>query len=188
MEWGTGTSTSFYPLLASGSVYAIDGYPPWCEKVKTDPRVKCMTEDEKRMHFYCPELTGADGTTLVKLEETGRISKNTPKKDVEAAMSTYVNAIDTFDLKSLDIALVDGRFRIQCALKLLPYLHSESVLLLHDFWVRKPYHEVLKYYHVIGYARSVVALKKKGDLSREQEREVYKNYMTYEAIPWIELM
>eukprot|EP00956_Cyclotella_meneghiniana_P015010 scaffold22743_cov41-Cyclotella_meneghiniana.AAC.1 len=29
LEWGTGTSTSFYPLLASGSVYAIDGYPPW---------------------------------------------------------------------------------------------------------------------------------------------------------------
>lgn len=29
LEWGCGTSTSFYPLLASGKVVAIDGYPPW---------------------------------------------------------------------------------------------------------------------------------------------------------------
>lgn len=25
LEWGTGTSTSFYPLLAESKVYAIDG-------------------------------------------------------------------------------------------------------------------------------------------------------------------
>ena len=33
LEWGSGMSTSFYPLLASGDVRVIDGYPPWCKKV-----------------------------------------------------------------------------------------------------------------------------------------------------------
>lgn len=188
LEWGTGTSTSFYPLLAEGQVYAIDGYPPWCEKVMSEPRVKCMTEDERRMKFYCPELTGADKVTKVKLEETGRISKDTAREDLVAAMSTYVNAIDKFDVKQLDIVLVDGRFRLQCALKLLPYLQNDSVLLLHDFWVRKPYHEVLKYYDVIGYARSIVALQKRGGLSTDEEMRIYQQYMNYESIPWIEIM
>ncbi|KAL7508946.1 hypothetical protein ACHAXN_008824 [Cyclotella atomus] len=188
LEWGTGTSTSFYPLLAESKVYAIDGYPPWCQKVMAEPRIKCMIEDEKRLHFYCPEMTGADGVTEVQLLETGRISKDTPHADVEAAMSIYVNSIEKLDVKSLDIVLVDGRFRLQCALKLLPFLESNSILLLHDFWIRKPYHEVLRYYDVIGYARSVVALQKKNNLSREEERRVYLRYMNYESVPWIELM
>ena len=33
LEWGCGTSTSFYPLLASDKVVAIDGYPPWKVRV-----------------------------------------------------------------------------------------------------------------------------------------------------------
>ena len=135
----------------------------------------------------CPELYGADGVTKVELKETGRIEISTPQADVEAAMSIYVNAIDKLNVTTLDIALVDGRFRIQCALKLLPYLTNDSVLLLHDFWIRKPYHKVLDYYNVIGYARSVVALKKKGGFSEEQEKNVYQNYMKYDAIPWMEL-
>lgn len=189
LEWGTGTSTSFYPLLASGSVYAIDGYPPWCEKVMSDKRVSCMVADEKRMKFFCPELTGADGVTKVNLEETGRIAKDTPPADVEAAMSVYVNSIDKLkNLELLDIVLVDGRFRLQCALKLLSYIKDDSVVLIHDFWIRPPYHKVLEYYNVIGYARSVVALKKKKNLTKEQESGAYQKFMTYESVPWIELM
>ena len=154
----------------------------------SEPRIHCMTNDEKRMHFMCPELYGADGVTKVELKETGRIEASTAQKDVEAAMSIYVNSIDKLSVTTLDMALVDGRFRIQCALKLLPYLTNDSVLVLHDFWIRKPYHKVLEYYYVIGYARSVVALRKKGDLSEEQEKNVYQNYMKYNEIPWMELM
>ena len=159
-----------------------------CQKVMSEPRIHCMTNDEKRMHFMCPELYGADGVTKVELKETGRIEASTAQKDVEAAMSIYVNSIDKLSVTTLDMALVDGRFRIQCALKLLPYLTNDSVLVLHDFWIRKPYHKVLEYYNVIGYARSVVALRKKGDLSEEQEKNVYQNYMKYNEIPWMELM
>ena len=148
-----------------------------------------MVTNEKRLKFYCPELTGADGVTKVKLEETGRIAKDAPEADVEAAMSVYVNSIDKLNLgQSLDIVLVDGRFRLQCALKLLSYITNDSVVLIHDFWVRPPYHKVLEYYNVIGYARSIVALKKKSNLTKEQELQVYQKFMTYDSIPWIELM
>jgi len=188
LEWGTGMSTSFYPLLVSGDVYAIDGYPPWCEQVAQEPRVQCMMQKEKRLHYSCPDLTGSDGVAKLELFETGRLSRGAPIPDVEAAMSIYVNAIENHEIeKPLDMALVDGRFRVQCAIKLLPYLHHDSVLLMHDFWIRKPYHVVLDYYDVIGYARSVVALKKKvGKLSAAQERNEFTKFMKYESIPWVE--
>ena len=179
LEWGCGTSTSFYPLLASGKVVAIDGFPPWCKQVGEEPRVKCMSEKEKRLFFYCPEILGADGTKL-ELRQLGKIPAATKDKDVESAMDIYVNSLSrSFNgtgVSMFDVALVDGRFRVQCAIKLLPYLHDDSILLMHDFFVRiRTYGTVLEYYDVIGYARSVVALRKKRGL--ESEEEIYKQYM-----------
>ena len=193
LEWGCGTSTSFYPLMASEKVVAIDGYPPWCAKVGEEPRVKCMSEEGKLV-FYCPELLGADGITKLQLLEVGKIPKDTNDEDVEAAMNIYVNAIsrsmNETNVNKFDLALVDGRFRVQCALKLLPFLTSDSVVLIHDFWVRiEVYRAVLEYYDVIGYARSVVALKKKTDpsMTLEEESNVYKRYMARKHLSWVDI-
>ena len=53
-------------------------------------------------------------------------------------------------LSHFDAALVDGRFRVACALKLLPFLTQDSVLFMHDFWRRPMYHAVLDFHDVIG--------------------------------------
>ena len=54
---------------------------------------------------------------------------------------------------------------------------------MHDFFVRiKSYGTVLEYYDVIGYARSVVALKKKKGL--EAEEDIYKQYMNRASLNW----
>jgi hypothetical protein len=193
LEWGTGMSTSFYPLLASGTVIAIDGYPPWCRKVGSEPRVRCMAEHEGRLRFHCPERVGADGRTRLDLRAVGKLPPNTSDEDVKMDMGIYVNsvahaAVDA-GVGKFDAALVDGRYRMQCALRLLPYLNDDSVLIMHDFWVRlKAYEVVLDYYYVIGYARSVVALKKKRSvLSNEEELIVYEKYMTRDHLTWTDL-
>jgi hypothetical protein len=185
LEWGTGASTSFYPLLASGDVFAIDGYPPWCEKVEKEPRVQCMIEEERRLQFYCPTLVGADGKTKLDMKIYGLLPKDMPDEDMESALSIYVNSIDKVNVTSLDVALVDGRFRFQCALKLLPLLHDESIVFMHDFWMREPYHEVLHHFDVIGYARNIVALRKKPNLP--EEKELYKKFMKREQIQRVDI-
>jgi hypothetical protein len=188
LEWGCGKSTSFYPLLASDKVIAIDGFPPWCEQVGEEPRVKCMRE-EKKLHFFCPELVGKYGQPVVMMQPVGKLSESTSDEDVTSVMDIYVNSVtksmEETGIQHFDVALVDGRFRLQCALKLLPYLHPNSVLLMHDFWLRfGAYKDVLDYYYVIGYARSVVALKKKPDLAAEVELNAYKKYMNRESLTW----
>ena len=145
-----------------------------------------MSEKEKRLFFYCPEIVGADGTKL-ELRQLGKIPAATKDEDVESAMDIYVNSLSrSFNetgVRMFDVALVDGRFRVQCALKLLPYLHDDSILLMHDFFVRiRSYGTVLEYYDVIGYARSVIALKKKKGL--ESEADIYKKYMNRASLTW----
>ena len=76
-----------------------------------------------------------------------------------------MNAVDDMGVQQYDAALVDGRFRIACALKLLHYLTPQSVMFVHDFWLRvnsdAQYTIILEYYDVLGYARSLVVMRKK---------------------------
>ena len=175
LEWGSGKSTSFYPLLASGQVSVIDGYPPWCDKVQADPTVACMVE-EGRLEFVCKAPIRDDGSEIKVLQE-GRLPDEMLAADVATIAISYVNAVEDLDHAFFDVALVDGRFRVACALKLLNYLHSNSILFMHDFWVRQQYHVVLEYYDVIGYARSVVALRKKSILPLGF-KTVYQQFLT----------
>ena len=120
---------------------------------------------------------------------------NFASEDIEAAMRIYVDAsfkraVAETNVKMLDVALVDGRFRLQCALRLLPHLGPDSILLLHDFWGRqRAYEIVLEYYYVVGYARSVVALKKKEGMfdSVEMEKTIYEKYMKREYLTWVDI-
>lgn len=175
LEWGSGKSTSFYTLLASGNVTVIDGYPPWCKKVQEEPTVNCMVE-EGRLRFICERPKMRNGT-IVPVKQEGRLSADFSDDVVLAVLESYVNAVDKSDQRTFDVALVDGRFRLQCALKLLPFLKPTSVLFIHDFWLRKVYHIVLDYYDVLGYARSLVVLRKKTGMSRDVEAGAYKKFM-----------
>lgn len=168
LEWGGGKSTSFYPHLAK-TTYVIDGYPPWCSRIAKDLHVKCT-----RVNFHCMYLQKGD----VKLEQEGRLPRETPPSTVRAIASVYVNAIDTLGLGSdkIDFALVDGRFRVACVLKLLPFIHDNSIVVMHDFWLRKVYHVVLKYYNVIGHTRSLVFMRRKA--MKPGWHLLYKKYMT----------
>ncbi len=101
------------------------------------------------------QISGIGGSGRYNLRAVGKLPPNTPDKDVAMAMRIYINSIVNASREAgvmkFDAALVDGRFRLQCTLRLLPYLHDDSVLLMHDFWVRyKAYDVVLEYYDVMG--------------------------------------
>ncbi len=69
----------------------------------------------------------------------------------------FANNIASFN-KKFDIVLIDGRARVDCAIEVLPHLKGGSIVFIHDF-NRITYWNVLKYYHIIGIAGKLVALK-----------------------------
>jgi hypothetical protein len=160
LEWGSGMSTSWYPLLSARS-YVIDNYAPWCINVQRDATVACLSS-RGRLRYICTTATRADGS-VIALGETG-IPK---REDKELVAAQYLGALDEITSAGVlfDAALVDGRFRLAAALKLLNFVHGESVIFVHDFWMRQGkvfrYNRLLEYYDVIGRARSAVALRRK---------------------------
>jgi len=64
------------------------------------------------------------------------------------------------DMAQVDVVLVDGRFRIACALAAHGRLAAEGVLAIHDFWPRRAYQDALKpFFHVIGSAGSMALMQ-----------------------------
>ena len=59
----------------------------------------------------------------------------------------------------VDCVLVDGRFRVACALAGLPRLEAGAVLLVHDFWARAGYRApLLRHFEMLGSAGTLVLL------------------------------
>ena len=165
VEWGTGMSSQWYPLLAWRSL-AIDHVPAWCDQVGGLAVPSCLTE-KGAFTMSC-----AQGVPMEKLGEFGTVSPDLSPEEKETVVHDIFEAYvenggravaDTFGAAdSVDFALVDGRFRVACALRLLPMLRERAVVVLHDFWARVgAYKDVFRYYDVIGAQQSVVALRKK---------------------------
>ena len=91
----------------------------------------------------------------------------------------YVNAIDSFGKdKIYDVALVDGRFRIACALKLIysNYINRNSVVMFHDY-DRIGYHYIETFYDVITNASRLVVLKPKNNINKSALETAFDKYI-----------
>lgn len=158
LEWGSGGSTGFYPLVVTGSTDVIDNYPPWCEKVSKMPIVSCMIR-EKRLNYSC--------TPVETTKPLGHQGVAANAEDNELVKAAYLQAVVDLGTPHYDAALIDGRYRVSCALQLLltRKVDETSVVIIHDFWNRvvrpENYTMVLKYYNVLGGARSVAAFRPK---------------------------
>ena len=77
--------------------------------------------------------------------------------------SNYIGNLTLEEQKSIDLILIDGRFRVACCLKCFDFINSSCLIAFDDFLNRPQYHVVLDYYEIIENTSDyrMVILKKK---------------------------
>jgi hypothetical protein len=60
-----------------------------------------------------------------------------------------------------DLILIDGRFRVSCALCVFSQITRDTTVIIHDFMNRRQYWVILRYYDLVEFADSLAVLKKK---------------------------
>ena len=121
-EFGSGGSTniaSYYKL----KTYTVESNALWHEKLKNSGiNAEYITVDLKVNNNL--GLPGP-GTTVEDW-----------KKYIQAYKSEY----------NADIILIDGRFRVACALDIFSKIRKDTIVLIHDYTPRKQYHIIENYY------------------------------------------
>ena len=134
VEWGAGGSTELVAYLAlSGLVegglraYSIESSLGWMQVMRMRSGLVAAAEKAGHLKF----IHGNIGPTV----HLGYPAPGWNKSDIARTMR-YVG-LGQLGERAFDVVLDDGRFRVACALEALSYLRPSSVVLLHDFAVRK---------------------------------------------------
>lgn len=143
-EFGSGGST-VYASNNCKNVYSIESDKIWCEKViskiNNNCNVNCIHVDIETK----PNTWGYPGENC----------SNEKKKKY----SNMFHTIKNYD--KIDTILIDGRFRVACALNIYPYISIKTRVLFDDFLNRQEqYGIILKYYSIEKHFGNMVLLKK----------------------------
>lgn len=136
LEYGSGGSTLAFAPMAKRA-YSIEHDREWCLRMQEKLSIKGLSQ---RVTYTCAPVdrgTGGWGVSHAFEEGTYRVFK------------AYVDAVTALNESVFDVVLIDGRARVACALKVLPYLNDDSLVLLHDAR-REKYAPILNYYDPLG--------------------------------------
>jgi len=155
LEFGSGDSTSL--AVSHIQIMRIDSVESDREFYESQlshrPEIQNATQDG-RLFFHFPDLgeTREWGTPV-----------NSDKKHLWSLYSSQVfeNTIP------YDLVLVDGRFRVACALQAIRFLGNSARVLIHDFTIRPQYRVLLRFFEIEDVADTLVLLKRKTDFNNK---------------------
>ena len=140
LEWGSGGSTLYFSQFVK-NYYSIEHDKEWYGNIS---------------QYQIPNLK------YYHVPRDLPISSPSTREQYQ----TYIEHIHTLGIKKFDKIFIDGRGRGWCAEEVIPYLHKDSIVFMHDFWNRPQYHIVFEWYDEIASIKTpglqtIVALKLK---------------------------
>ena len=155
-EFGSGGSTniaSYYGI----KTYSVESDVKWHEKLKNNGIIaNYITID---LHA---KKTGYPGNDT---------NINDWKKYIQAYKKEY----------NADIVLIDGRFRVACALDIFSKIRNDTLIFIHDYKHRKQYHIIEKYYLKIQVWDSLALFIKNSSINFIPEY-IYNYYLNIKLI------
>lgn len=141
VEFGCGGSTLLLLQELGGSLVSVESDPHWLSRLSGEPA--------------CVEAA-ASGRWRGLHADLGAVGNwgwpRDPRRFADGPI--YWNA-PWMLCPAPDFVLVDGRFRVACALAALTRLAPGGVVALHDFWGREHYRPLLEFADLTGTAASL---------------------------------
>jgi len=133
-EWGSGGSTLYFPQFVKKYI-SIEHQMHWFRHIRNNLR-RYKDINNKITLKYIPQNMDYDYE-----------DKNWKYE----WFKDYIDSIETFGINKYDVVLIDGENRTRgfCAEKALDYIDKNSIVFIHDYYVRSKIHYIESYYDVI---------------------------------------
>jgi hypothetical protein len=138
LEYGSGGST-YYACKSSNiqEIYSVESDIKWIKKVQS------LIQDLNKCKFIYIDISS---------------NGNWGKPGKNATNDQCKKYSDPIDNSNIDLILIDGRFRVACALKCF---NINSLILFDDFLNRPKYHVILQFYNIVESGEIMVCLMRK---------------------------
>ena len=165
LEFGAGGSTIRVLQRSKAKIHSVESSLEWIKEMSRYVTIKYWRN--KRVFFH-PVAIGKTGMWGFPASDAAK--ESFPK---------YSSAIfDELYPVQPDVVLIDGRFRVACALQTILRLHSneKTILLVHDFWNREEYHMILDFLTEIESADTLGVFRIKRDIDVNEVSKAYDHY------------
>lgn len=166
LEFGMGGSTFHVLKNSKAVVYSIDSSKDWLEHIKS---------------FKFIQNSIQEGRLFLNLVDIGPTKSwgfplDSNDKKLFPAFSSYI--FSEINPAIIDTVLIDGRFRVACALKTILECKDNPNLkiLIHDFTFRDEYKHVFEYLDEVKRVDSLILLKIKNDIDLEKVKLDYEMF------------
>ena len=152
LEFGAGGSTAFFFEKAPDvKLYSVEGDGSWLAQVVQRPLLQ-----EK----------AASGAFFPIHADIGPVGAwSVPQGAASPAWLNYhLHIWSNIPAQEVNFVLVDGRFRVACALQSFLRCGPSTLYLVHDFSERPEYHVILKYSEILRHAGTSVLLSRKPEV------------------------
>ena len=152
-EYGSGGST-YQASIRNNimQIFSVESDKNWCNILQQEIKSNNVTYFYNEMNAQ-PNNWGYPGPNSTHAQH--------------ANYSNYMINLTESDQKSIDLILIDGRFRVACCLKCFDIIDPTCLIAFDDFLDRPQYHVVLDYYDVIEKTNDnrMVILQKKNHVN-----------------------
>lgn len=165
LEFGAGGSTLRTLQNSQAKIYSVDSD---LNRIRSMQRYWLIKyHKNRRLHFFHVDI----GPT----REWGYPVGEDSRKIFPDYSSSVFNSVEK---DKIDTVLIDGRFRIACALKTILECHANKnlVILIHNFWNRPAYYVLLKYIREIAAADTLGVFKLRDNVNLNFIKEDYEEY------------
>lgn len=164
LEFGAGASTTHAVTLPNlEAIGSVESSLPFInDALLSDPKVvEAVNANRLLLH-------------LIDIGETKEwgYPKDTQKQHLWPNYSLSVFNFDT----DYDLILIDGRFRVACALASILCAPQNVIIAFHDFWNRPHYQIVLQYLNVVEKVDDLAILSKKENIDMQEVQLLLYQY------------
>jgi len=165
LEFGAGGSTLRALLKSKAKIVSVESDAEWIESLKEYSLIKKNLD--KRLFFHHANI-GPTGLLGYPLENLNSIDFSIYSKEIFKSVKS----------KKFDLVLIDGRFRVACALQTILNCGNHPMLkiFIHDYSRRPEYQVLEEFLEVEENAESLYLFKVKSGWSKLAVQNMYELY------------
>jgi hypothetical protein len=165
LEFGAGGSTLLACDVGISRIFSVESDAAWVQKVLTLPEIAALPPG-RRPIFEIP-----------RIGPMGKLGKPVSYNWILRWPDYHRSIWAKLDAGMIDCVLVDGRFRVACALQTILHTRPGTRIVIHDFWSRRRYHVLLRFLDVVlSVDNLMVGQRKPGVRNSEIKRVLFAHW------------